>query len=660
LSGLNTNSLSGPKAPPPTPAEIAQHFPSFDILECLGRGGMGVVYKARQKSLNRLVALKILAPEREKDAAFAQRFAVEAETLAKLNHPGIVTIYDFGQTNGLFYLVMEFVDGVTLRRLLEGNRVSPREALAIVPQICDALQYAHDQGIVHRDIKPENILLDRRGRLKVADFGLAKLVGGTPQPLTPSLSPSDGERVAGRLGEGRTPALTDAGKVMGTPTYMAPEQAEQPAAVDHRADIYALGVVFYQMLTGELPGKPLQPPSRKVQIDVRLDEVVLQALEQEPQRRYQQASQVKTALETIAATPAPPPLEHGAEAATPQPAESRAQGKWTWFFIFLAGIVTVLLLEFSALALGASALSVDAVSFDGLLLALAAGSAALISFLLARTPWVKVFLAGLVMVILLWLGMVVVVSNGNIPAGLAVVVIAIALFVLAAWKSRLPRGFLGAFMTLFLLVFGASAIITILMPESFLSTCRIMLTPHTTAPSGTASAPGVMGSYDPYLIQTEMEVIQSAPVLGPVIQNLDLRTAWSKRYGRGEALTESDLLTLLKARINLRPMRNANIIEIRSYDDKPEEAAAIANEIARAFLEYHLQVEAAGSSSANAFRLDIIDRAVPGVRPVRPNKPLNIALGCLGGLVLGAAAGAGRAHRQDRSATPPNPALRPK
>ena len=165
-----------PRRPPPTPAEIAPHFPSFEILECLGRGGMGVVYKARQKSLNRLVALKILAPEREKDAAFAQRFTVEAETLAKLNHPGIVTIYDFGQTNGLFYLVMEFVDGVTLRQLLEARRMSPREALAIVPQICDALQYAHDQGIVHRDIKPENILLDRRGRLKVADFGLAKLV----------------------------------------------------------------------------------------------------------------------------------------------------------------------------------------------------------------------------------------------------------------------------------------------------------------------------------------------------------------------------------------------------------------------------------------------------------------------------------------------------
>jgi serine/threonine protein kinase len=304
FTGANANSPSGAKAPPPTPAEIAPHFPSFDILECLGRGGMGVVYKARQKSLNRLVALKILAPEREKDAAFAQRFTVEAETLAKLNHPGIVTIYDFGQTNGLFYLVMEFVDGVTLRRLLETRRMSPREALAIVPQICDALQFAHDQGIVHRDIKPENILMDRHGRVKVADFGLAKLVGTEAFPLfvVPSSGGSDAPN-PDRLKPGLQTSLTDAGKVMGTPQYMAPEQADHPGEVDHRADIYALGVVLYQMLTGELPGKRLEPPSRKVQIDVRLDEVVLRALEKNPERRYQQASVLKTQLETIATTP---------------------------------------------------------------------------------------------------------------------------------------------------------------------------------------------------------------------------------------------------------------------------------------------------------------------------------------------------------------------
>jgi serine/threonine protein kinase/capsular polysaccharide biosynthesis protein len=629
LTGPNTDSPSGPKAPPPTPAEIAPHFPNFDILECLGRGGMGVVYKARQKSLNRLVALKILAPERKKDAAFAQRFTIEAETLAKLNHPGIVTIYDFGQTNGLFYLVMEFVDGVTLRGLLESRRMSPREALAIVPQICDALQYAHDQGIVHRDIKPENILLDRRGRLKVADFGLAKLVGAT------NGSVADTSLAAA------SPLHTEAGKVMGTPTYMAPEQAEQPAAVDHRADIYALGVVFYQMLTGELPGKPLQPPSQKVQIDVRLDEVVLQALAKEPQRRYQQASQVKTALETIAATPAPQPpalgtrdAEREAKPAAPQPAESGAHSKRAWVSIFLAGIVTALLLEFCVLALGA-------VSIEGLMLALAAGSVALICFLLAGTPWVKVFLAGLGMASLLWLGMVLVVTNGSVPAGLVVAAFAVALFLLVARKSRLPRGFLATFMTVFLLVFGASVIVTVLIVESFASTARLKLTPHTTAP------PGVMGSYDPYLIQTESEVMQSAVVLDPVIQNLDLGKEWSKRFGRAEPLKNSELLALLKGRISLRPVRNSNIIEIRAFDQQAEMAAKIANEIARVYVEHHRQLAAAGSS-ANGFSLEIIDTAVPAFQAARPNKPLNTALGALGGLVLGAAAGASRVRLQAR------------
>jgi hypothetical protein len=199
---------------------------------------------------------------------------------------------------------MEYVDGVTLRQLLAGGRVSAREALAIVPQICDALQYAHDQGIVHRDIKPENILLDRRGRVKVADFGLAKIVGTQAERsagLRPGVAPSDQANAPDQR-----PALPDSltgEHIMGTPKYMSPEQITAPGEVDHRADIYALGVVFYQMLTGELPGKKIEPPSKKVQIDVRLDEVVLRALEQNPDRRYQQVSEVKTCVETIVATP---------------------------------------------------------------------------------------------------------------------------------------------------------------------------------------------------------------------------------------------------------------------------------------------------------------------------------------------------------------------
>ena len=148
---------------PPTPAELAPYFPDLEILELVGRGGMGVVYKARQKRLDRLVALKILAPKIGQDPAFAERFAREARAMAMLSHPHVVAVHDFGETGGLYYFLMEFVDGVNLRRLLDTGKLAPEEALAIVPQICDALQYAHDHGVVHRDIKPENVLLGQGG-----------------------------------------------------------------------------------------------------------------------------------------------------------------------------------------------------------------------------------------------------------------------------------------------------------------------------------------------------------------------------------------------------------------------------------------------------------------------------------------------------------------
>ena len=270
----------------PLMEEIAAAFPQFEILGLIGRGGMGAVYKVLQKELDRIVALKILPPAIGQSPESSNRFTREARALAKLNHPGIVTIHEFGQQGGLFFILMEFVDGVNLAQLMKTGRVSPREALAIVPQVCDALQYAHDQGIVHRDIKPENLLLDRRGRVKVADFGIAKVVAAVSDPIASSGAPSPENQ-------------TLAGKVIGTPQYMAPEQIEHPSDVDHRADIYALGVVFYQMLTGELPGKDLQAPSRKFHIDVRLDEVVLKALEKSPELRYQTAGIFKTQLETI-------------------------------------------------------------------------------------------------------------------------------------------------------------------------------------------------------------------------------------------------------------------------------------------------------------------------------------------------------------------------
>ncbi len=289
--------------PPPQPEDLAPEFPQLEILELLGRGGMGAVYKARQRHLDRLVALKLLRPGLDADPSFAERFTREARALAQLNHPGIVTLHEFGRSpGGLFFIVMEFVDGVTLRQLLQGGRLAPREALAIVPPLCDALQYAHDRGIVHRDIKPENILMDRLGRVKIADFGLAKLAA----PGTAADETSGPSSAAAPVAVD----LTEAGKVMGTPRYMAPEQREHPAAVDHRADIYALGVVLYQMLTGELPDeKQLQPPSRRVLLDVRLDEIVLRALEQDPALRYAAASELKTRIETLGPPPPTVPPE---------------------------------------------------------------------------------------------------------------------------------------------------------------------------------------------------------------------------------------------------------------------------------------------------------------------------------------------------------------
>ncbi len=296
---------AGERFVPPPVEEIARLFPQLEILGFIGKGGMGAVYKARQPALDRFVALKVLPPAVAGDPGFAERFNREARALARLNHPNIVAVHDFGQAGTLHYLVMEFVDGTNLREVEHAGKLSPEQALAIVPQICEALQFAHNEGIVHRDIKPENLLMDKKGRVKITDFGIAKIVGAP----------------AGKV------SLTGVKDVVGTPHYMAPEQIEKPLTVDHRADIYSLGVVFYEMLTGELPLGKFQPPSKKVQVDVRLDEVVLHALEKEPERRYQQASQVKTAVETITGTPPPMAGSAISPPATSTPAAQTASDK---------------------------------------------------------------------------------------------------------------------------------------------------------------------------------------------------------------------------------------------------------------------------------------------------------------------------------------------
>ena len=276
----------------PAAATVARYFPQLDMLELLGHGGMGAVYKARQTKLDRMVAVKIIRPETTGDPAFAERFMREARTLARLNHSGIVAVHDFGEIDApelaggtspqsasgtLFYFIMEYVDGANLRQLMQAGQLSPELAVNIVPQVCEALQFAHDEGVVHRDIKPENILLDSKGRVKIADFGLAKIAGRTIDEWT----------------------LTGTHQVMGTPRYMAPEQMAGSRTVDHRADIYSLGVVFYEMLTGTIPVGHFAPPSQKSKVDARLDEVVLRAMASEPERRFQAARDLRSSVEQI-------------------------------------------------------------------------------------------------------------------------------------------------------------------------------------------------------------------------------------------------------------------------------------------------------------------------------------------------------------------------
>jgi serine/threonine protein kinase len=275
---------TGPYEPgyvPPTPPDLAHHFPHLEILECVGKGGMGAVYRARQSALDRLVAIKVLPPEVARDPAFAERFCREARSLARFNHPNIVTIYDFGETAGFCYIVMELVAGKNLRQLMQAGALSEDQMLRIVTQVCDALQYAHEMGVIHRDIKPENILLDAHGRVKIADFGLAKLLELAPAHLS----------------------LTGSQVVMGTVYYMAPEQLLRNLEVDHRADIYSLGVVFYEMLTGELPVGRFAPPGERARVDARLDPIVLRALEPKPEQRYQDAAEFKRDVEAVLAGP---------------------------------------------------------------------------------------------------------------------------------------------------------------------------------------------------------------------------------------------------------------------------------------------------------------------------------------------------------------------
>lgn len=296
---------------PPTVEELNELIPAYEFLEFLDRGGMGAVYRARQRSLDRIVAVKLLPMVMSNRKAFSDRFKREARALALLNHPNIVSVYDFGEAaGGCLYYVMEYVKGTNLRQLMRAGHTTSRRLLSIAMQVCEALQYAHVNGVVHRDVKPANVLIDQRGHVKVADFGLAKVIGPTSSPQ-----------------------LTGASDALGTPEYMAPEAYHHNYEVDHRADIYSLGVMLYEMLTGHVPRGVWEPPSRSGGADSRFDEVVSRAMQQDPHKRFQnigelssvmkqlvQASDTQTSISTPALDRVPPALDPGATTIPMRPA----------------------------------------------------------------------------------------------------------------------------------------------------------------------------------------------------------------------------------------------------------------------------------------------------------------------------------------------------
>jgi len=258
-------------------------LPQYQFECLLGRGGMGAVYKALQVSLDRLVAIKVLPGDLidDADSQFADRFKNEARTMAKLNHPSIVNVYDFGETqSGLLFIVMEFIDGTDASKMIISQGRLPEDyALSITAHVCDALNYAHRNGVIHRDIKPANILINMQGEVKVADFGLAK------------------QSDAGQSG------LTKTNMAMGTPDFVAPEALIPGIPLDGRADLYAIGVMLYQMLTGEIPRGIWTLPGKKLGTDPRFDAIITKAMQTDRDHRYQSAADLRRDLDTILTLP---------------------------------------------------------------------------------------------------------------------------------------------------------------------------------------------------------------------------------------------------------------------------------------------------------------------------------------------------------------------
>ena len=234
---------------------------------------MGAVYCAVQKSLDRTVALKILPLELSSDAAFCAGFEAEAKAMARLNHPNLIGVYDFGEVNGMLYIIMEFVPGKSIYHSADGIAIDPGEVIRLVTGICHGLAHAHEHGIIHRDIKPSNVLLDLNAQPKIGDFGLAR--------------PFDRNMEEGE-------------EIFGTPHYTAPEVVDTPHSVDYRADIFSVGVLLHELLTGKLPADDPRPASLISHCDTRFDAIIRRATQPVPAARYASATEMANDLQVIA------------------------------------------------------------------------------------------------------------------------------------------------------------------------------------------------------------------------------------------------------------------------------------------------------------------------------------------------------------------------
>ena len=260
----------------PSLTEVEAALPRFTILGIAGRGGSAMVYLAVDKDLDRQVAIKVI-PTADEAPEETLRVKREFTLMAKLRHGNIVVLHDIGRTDGFTYLIMEWMRGGSITNLLQLGKFSIERSIEVVTQICSVLRYTHSRSIFHRDIKPSNILLDRKGNAKLADFGLANGTSRLPHDTT----------------------ITGSHQFLGTPQYAAPEQCKAGAAVDGRADLYSLGIVFFEMVTGSRPERLLQLPSRYSSELEPIDSVVAKALATDPEARFQSAEEFATSLEDV-------------------------------------------------------------------------------------------------------------------------------------------------------------------------------------------------------------------------------------------------------------------------------------------------------------------------------------------------------------------------